>query len=296
MKFLVPAACAAALSGCIAGNPLPFDAPDPTAGRAFCSDPASPSCRFLNQPVRFDPTPVRLPGREYLFHATREPLEFVDAAGRRWRAPVGTLTDGASIPRAFTAIVGSPTAPEVVNAAVMHDAMCGVGNTGLPGFHTATWEATHRMFYEGLRVGGTADPRAKVMFAAVYLGGPRWRPGDRTFNDPLLGSMGAFVSTQGRGWGASRGLDGQAAGNVPLPVLLGIMQRTKAWIEANDPGIGQIESYIRWQEAQALRTSEPGAPDEEAYREPVFEEPIRELPEDPVENGEDIPADPSDAL
>lgn len=277
MKLLASIAACAALSACMAVDPRLADAPDPTRGRSFCSDPDSPACRFLNEPVRLAPDRVTLPGRAYAFRATLEPLDFVDAAGRRWHAPTGTLTDGASVPPLFTAIVGSPTAPEFVNAAVMHDAMCGVGNTDLPGFHDATWEATHRMFYEGLRVGGTEDPRAKVMFAAVYLGGPRWLPGDRSFNDPGLGSLGAFMSTQGAPSAPTRGLSDQAAGRVPTAALLAIMQRTKAFIEAYDPTIGEIEAYITRQERRALDHARAGDPEEPEVEPEVIEQ---EFPEE----------------
>ena len=36
------------------------------------------------------------------------------------------------------------------------------------------WPEVHRMFYEGLLVGGTPVARAQLMYAAVWLGGPRW--------------------------------------------------------------------------------------------------------------------------
>jgi len=299
MKFVILAALCAALSGCAAVESHLARAPDPTGGQRFCTDPDTPACRFLNEPVRLSSEQVALPGRPYLFRETLDPLEFVDASGRRWRAPAGTLTDGASVPRIFTSIVGSPTAPEFVNAAVMHDAMCGVGNTDLPGFHDATWEATHRMFYEGLRVGGTEDPRAKVMFAAVYLGGPRWLPGDRRFNDPALGSIGAFASTQGRPSGPTRGLDDWAAEKIPLQMLLAVMRQTKAYIERNDPSIGEIERYINGLERRALRaaaTGDPGegmhdAPEEEPDTteedDPGDQDVPGETPGDPTGNGQD---------
>ena len=231
---------------------------DPTGGRDFCDGSRTPLCQFLNAPVRLDPEEIVLEGRPYTFHETQEALEFVDAAGRRWRAPPGTLTDGASIPVALSRFVGSPTSGEFVNAAALHDAMCGVGNTGLPDFHARGWEETHRMFYDALRVGGTDAIRAKMMFAAVYLGGPRWEPGDRTFDSRDLWADAARSPTRGLGGtrpaveGQSRGLEGRALGNVPAEVVEGIMQATAGFIAMNDPTIGEIELYITGQERRAL--------------------------------------------
>ncbi|MDF1854519.1 DUF1353 domain-containing protein [Pseudooceanicola sp.] len=250
MRILTLVAALAAISGCTGDL---TQVPDAAKGRDFCADPASPTCRFLNAPVKLSPKKVSLPGRPYAFHPTREALEFVDGMGRHWRAPVGTLTDGASIPVVFAQIIGNPTSREFVNAAAMHDAICGIGNTELPGFHDATWEATHRMFYDGLRVGGTDEIRSKLMFAAVYLGGPRWLPGDKTFDMRQDRSAEAIVSTQGtRVAAVTRGLRGQALGRVSTAELQAMMRRVKVWIETNNPGVGQIESYIQRQEQQAL--------------------------------------------
>ncbi|PIE13269.1 MAG: hypothetical protein CSA70_06250 [Rhodobacterales bacterium] len=154
-----------------------------TAG-AHCSGPSAPLCRFVNGPVQLDRSrPTRIPARPLVFYPTAEPLTFVDTHNRGWRAPVQTLTDGASIPRVFHSIIGNPTSREFVNAATIHDAYCGIGNESLPTFHATTWQEVHRMFYDALRVGGTPETKAKVMFAAVYLGGPRWGGQVTDFSD-----------------------------------------------------------------------------------------------------------------
>ena len=135
------------------------------------SDPATGGCTFSQSPLRVLPEPVELPKRPYKFFPTAGQLNFVDAQGKNWVAPPRTLTDGASIPKIFVAIVGDPTAPEFINAAAVHDAYCGVGNETGTMFHRAKWEDVHVMFYDGLIVGGTPEIRAKIMFAAVWLGG-----------------------------------------------------------------------------------------------------------------------------
>lgn len=140
-----------------------------------CGGPGQDRCNFFNSPVQLQGKPVRVATRSAEFFPTANRLEFVDSEASRWIAPRRTLTDGASIPSIFVPIIGARRSPEFVNAAAVHDAYCGIGNETLPEYHSRTWKQTHRMFYDALRVGGTDEIRAKVMFAAVYLGGPRWQ-------------------------------------------------------------------------------------------------------------------------
>lgn len=172
------------LSGCLSP-----ETSKPVDDSGFCAGERNPFCAFVNAPLRLAADIVRLPRRPYPFQPLAHELNFVDAQQRMWVAPKGILTDGASIPPAFVKVVGRPTDPAFAKAAAIHDSYCGVGNEATPYFHTRPWKDTHRMFYEALRVGGTPEKTAKTMFAAVYMGGPRWivtRP------DPV-------VSSQGRG-------------------------------------------------------------------------------------------------
>ncbi|WP_088623525.1 DUF1353 domain-containing protein [Oceanicola sp. 22II-s10i] len=283
MRFPALATALFALSSCAAT--LQPGGTDPTEGRNFCAVSTSPVCRFLDAPVRLSNEEVRLPGRPYRFYPISRRLNFVDGSGRPWVAPVGTLTDGASIPVMFASIVGSPTSPEFVNAAALHDAMCGIGNTELPGFHSATWESTHRMFYDALRVGGTDEKRAKIMFAAVYLGGPRWIPGDKTFDIRQLAASDPRISTQGTGAVRTRGLSGQALGTVDEAGMKRILRATIAYIERDNPPIGAIEAYITTQEgvsiAEAMVNEHQGGVDIGEEPAPVEEpEPETEYPYD----------------
>lgn len=134
------------------------------------------TCRFRNAPLALEPKPVTLPGRPYTFYPTARELVFVDGKARGWTAARLTLTDGASIPPVFVPVIGNPREPEFALAAAMHDAYCGIGNETGPAWHAAAWQDVHRMFYDTLVAGGTKPARAKIMFAAVWLGGPRWYP------------------------------------------------------------------------------------------------------------------------
>ena len=139
-----------------------------------CEKQSASRCLFFNAPVSLLPKVIRLKERPLPFFRTEKSIEFVDARPSKWLAPKNTLTDGASIPTIFLAAVGNPRSKEFINAATMHDAYCGIGNESLPQYHSETWQNVHRMFYDALRVSGTPPNKAKIMYAAVYLGGPRW--------------------------------------------------------------------------------------------------------------------------
>lgn len=94
------------------------------------------------------------------------PLTFIDPDRRTWRADAGDLTDGASIPDWAQAIIGGPWDESYLKAAVMHDHYCGR--------HEYSWRETHLMFYNALIDLGVSEFKAKVMYYAVYVGGPRW--------------------------------------------------------------------------------------------------------------------------
>ena len=94
---------------------------------------------------------------------------YVDAKGVEWKAPKGSVVDGASIPQVLWSVVGSPYTGEYRNASVVHDVACEKRDR--------PWQDVHRMFYEACRAGGVADQKAKLMYAAVYHFGPKWAPG-----------------------------------------------------------------------------------------------------------------------
>lgn len=180
---------------------------------ATCEGAAN--CRFVNSPVRVDRSQERrIASRKVPFYPTLAQLDFVDGSGATWVAPEGIVTDGASIPPIFVPIVGDPTSPEFVNAAAVHDAYCGIGNERGVMFQAAPWEKVHVMFYDALLVGGVSEIKAKVMFAAVWLGGPRW--GGAAF-DPA---------------------------EQPRVPMQKAMQDTKEYIEEFNPAITELIEYL----------------------------------------------------
>lgn len=254
LSRLLPAACTLALlAACVpadlqtASETLPGNSRECPAG-------AGAGCYFRNSPVKLQPKQVEIAGRPYVFHPTARSLEFVDGAGRDWVAPTGTLTDGASIPQIFVPIVGNPRSREFANAAAMHDAWCGIGNEDGPVYHKATWQEVHRMFYDSLIVGGTDDIRAKVMFAAVWLGGPRWSPISRAPDTRLE--------------------------RLPQDLRRDGMRRAKAYIEKENPPMWRLLPYLNQIEREMFAAvNREGSPAEESPNE--GEGPVTEYPETP---------------
>lgn len=97
-------------------------------------------------------------------------FKYIDGNGKSWLASKDSIIDGASIPRVFWTLIGSPFVGEHRSASVVHDVACVE--------KTEPWNSVHRMFYDACRCGGVGETRAKIMYAAVYHFGPRWeRPG-----------------------------------------------------------------------------------------------------------------------
>lgn len=176
-------------------------------------------CRFIGGPLEMQGQPVFLEGFNQAFLPTGVEIDFIDASGETWTAPRRTLTDGATIPPIFAPFIGDRQSREYLMAAALHDAYCGVGNDDLPTWRTRRWEDVHRMFYEALLVNGTPPHKAKLMFAAVYLGGPRW-------DDPV------------------RDLSG-----VTDEALRQELSWCLQWIELKDPPVERIAAWMTEREA-----------------------------------------------
>ena len=154
---------------------------------AQCKGEWEEVCRFQDAPAAISDDGVITDHNVHLHFLTLRPLTFVAADGTEWQAPKNTLTDGASIPSLLVSMVGDPTSPEFLEAGIMHDAYSGFGNEALATYQSRPWEDVHRMFYDALIVDGVPTQKAKIMFAAVYLAGPRWEdPGRDLSNVPRI--------------------------------------------------------------------------------------------------------------
>ncbi len=93
-------------------------------------------------------------------------FSFTDPNGMIWLAKQSSVIDGASIPSFAWVFIGSPFVGKYREASVIHDIACDE--------KIRTWESVHLAFYYAMRASGVGTLKAKIMYAAVYHGGPRW--------------------------------------------------------------------------------------------------------------------------
>ena len=141
----------------------------------------------------------------------QEDFAYIDARKKRWVAPKGSITDGASIPRPFWSLIGGPFEGRYRSAAVVHDVACRQKSD--------RWDEVHRMFYEACRCGGVEERLAKLLYWAVYHYGPQWESAPKN----KLG-LRAYARI------------------VPPDLDDDLARRVKEYIEANNPSLAQIES------------------------------------------------------
>jgi len=94
-------------------------------------------------------------------------LRYTDPQGFVWVAPIGSVVDGASIPRYLWSVMGGPFEGKYRNASVLHDVAYGE--------HNRPWQDCDRMFYYAMRCSGVSAIEAKTMFYALYKFGHHWK-------------------------------------------------------------------------------------------------------------------------
>ena len=98
--------------------------------------------------------------------ALKNALRYTDLNKVVWEAKAGLKTDGATIPSWAQPFIGQPYDKSFIKAAVIHDHYCDK--------HVRPWRQTHRAFYDALVDLGVPEVKSKLMYYAVYLGGPKW--------------------------------------------------------------------------------------------------------------------------
>lgn len=97
---------------------------------------------------------------------TNGEFTFTDSKGISWPVPKGYVTNGASVPRAYWSLFGSPLTSDYTVPVILHD------------YHAALRQRSpdevNRMFYEALRAAGVGEQKSKVLFYAVSQFGPHW--------------------------------------------------------------------------------------------------------------------------
>jgi hypothetical protein len=172
------------------------------------------------------------PKTEWIVHEREmqllEDFAYIDAADRAWVAPKGSIIDGASIPRALWTVVGSPYVGDYRNASIVHDVECRR--------RTIASDDVHRMFYEACRCGGIKERRAKTLYAAVYLFGPRWAVRELKETKTYVDETGATKTAEVRVFKAD-------AIARPAAVLdEADVRKLETYIEKNNPTLEQIQA------------------------------------------------------
>lgn len=93
------------------------------------------------------------------------PVAFTDARGQHWLAHVGSIINGASVPRFFIRLFPAYVG-KYRRATVIHDVYCTTKERPS--------RDVHRMFYEAMRCDGTNIVTAWLMWLAVRVFGPRF--------------------------------------------------------------------------------------------------------------------------
>ncbi len=104
-----------------------------------------------------DPTQLEVESKKFAF---------VDKRGVRWEAHPGDLAGGAHIPWYVKPILGGSYQEPYLRAAVLHDIYCRS--------KVRSWQDTHNMFYWAMIVSGVNVVKARIMWSAVWVFGPKW--------------------------------------------------------------------------------------------------------------------------
>ena len=93
-------------------------------------------------------------------------FSFIDENGVCWTAPKKSIIDGSSIPRLFWRVIGSPFVGLHRRASIIHDVYCVT--------KSRPHSEVHRMYYDAIRCDGVSKFKAKLMYNAIKIGGPKW--------------------------------------------------------------------------------------------------------------------------
>lgn len=148
-----------------------------------------------------------------------EDFIYVDPKGKVWLAPKGSVTDGASIPRALWTLIGAPYEGQYREAAVIHDVYCET--------KSEPHQDVHRIFYYANRAAGVSAFYSKVLYGGVVAGGPKWSKGPSN----CFAGCHAAVATPSQVETAPTFSEEDA-------------KRLSSWIKEKDPTLEEIDTYV----------------------------------------------------
>lgn len=169
---------------------------------------------------------------------------YTDPTGYRWKAPKGTVTDGASIPTACLSFIGDRRDARWRGAALLHDAYCGQANTTGDSYRKATWQRVNRMFYDACLAGGTPRMKASLMYSAVWLFNRRWTYVDQRSPEYLA------ALAQAGGTALAEGQKSAANLQATLRANMVVMNAQRAEIQRLN--LDQVVESLKMQQFQEL--------------------------------------------
>jgi hypothetical protein len=150
---------------------------------------------------------------------------YVDPKGRKWVAPKGYKTDGASIPKAAWSIVGGPFEGQYREAAVIHDVYCES--------KTEPWRDVHRIFYYANRAAGVSEKKSKILYGAVMIGGPKWGSNkSKCFQCHDMGKTRVELDAKGQA-------------SVLPPIEENDVKKLSEFISNGNPTLEEIDDYVK---------------------------------------------------
>jgi len=198
--------CAAVFAGCASSNKL--------AGHSDTNQTIPGATKWGH----YDGEPVTKWNPDGRTMTLLTELRYTDPHGEVWVAPIGSVVDGASLPRYLWSIMGGPFEGKYRNASVLHDVAYGE--------HKRPWKDCDRMFYYAMRCSGVGATESKTMYYALYKFGHHWKfPIKRA--KPVK-YEGALVTR---------------AEEIPraIPVNPTQINQARDWINNTDPSLEQIE-------------------------------------------------------
>ena len=191
-------------------------------------------CASSNKVARPSDTNQTIPGATKWGHYDGEPvtkwnpdgrtmtllteLHYTDPHGDVWVAPIGSVVDGASIPRYLWSVMGGPFEGKYRNASVLHDVAYDQ--------RKRPWQDCDRMFYYAMRCSGVSATESKTMYYALFKFGHHWK--FRIKRGKPVKYEGALVA---------RGEEIPRA----IPVNPTEINQARNWISNTDPSLEQIE-------------------------------------------------------
>ena len=98
-----------------------------------------------------------------------EDFIFTDQNGVEWVAQENDEPDGSSIPWGLWSFIGSPFVGKHRFGSIPHDKYCKLGKKS-----GRTHKQVHKMYFDACICSGVNYFKAKAMYYAIKLGGPKW--------------------------------------------------------------------------------------------------------------------------